>query len=738
MCAFREKGPNFKLVIATVALVVISMGTPAVAQQSGQSVATLAENLTTQLLALNAQYRSAATSDKAAILTELSALAMQRQQILGSLMENDPSEVLKVALPDNLWASLPASVQTVAEQEIDVTGRLEVLVEDSQSGSKLHYGLSTAMGKLALHFTGEHPTNLLTGSVVRASGVQMGGALVLACCNTTNTTTNSLQAVAAALPNTFGAQNTLVMLVNFQDNPTQPYTPATAQSVVFTTTSNFDMENSFQQTWLTGDVAGWFTIGLNSTNCDTSSIASAAQAAAKAAGYNLGAYSRYVYAFPQTSACNFWGWSTVGGNPSQSWINGSFQLKVVGHELGHGFGLYHSHALNCGTTVIGPNCTVVEYGDSIDIMGNPWADGFSSFQKERLGWLNNGSQPAITSVTSSGTYQIGPYEVQNGTARALKILQSTSSSGNKYYYLEYRQATGFDSTSLAGNTNVANGLVIHLGTDTDANSGELLNMTPGGSWSYPALGIGDSYTDSSAGITIAPTAVGSSGASVKVTFGSSGTSTCVPGNPLVSISPSKSQWVTAGTAVSFTVSVTNNDNSACSTSSFNLASKVPSGWTATFSNSLLILNSGATASTTLQVTSPVGTVDGFYNVSAIGTNSSNIAYSASAAATYVIATGTLSETVSTNQSTYTLGQTVYATVILTMNGTPFSGASVTITVTKPSGTTVSFAVTTDANGAATAKYRIKHQDSLGAYHVLAASSSSNGSSTQASTSFMVQ
>lgn len=141
MYAFMEKGPNFKLVIATVALAVISMSAPVAAQQSGQSVATLAENLTTQLLALNAQYRSAATSDKAAILTELSALARQRQQILGSLMENDPSQVLKVALPDNVWTSLPASVQTVAEQEINVTGRLEVLIEDSQSGSKLHYGL---------------------------------------------------------------------------------------------------------------------------------------------------------------------------------------------------------------------------------------------------------------------------------------------------------------------------------------------------------------------------------------------------------------------------------------------------------------------------------------------------------------------------------------------------------------------------------------------------------------------
>ncbi len=41
--------------------------------------------------------------------------------------------------------------------------------------------------------------------------------------------------------------------MNFQDNPVQPYTPATAQSVMGTT-SSFFLENSYQQAWLTGVV----------------------------------------------------------------------------------------------------------------------------------------------------------------------------------------------------------------------------------------------------------------------------------------------------------------------------------------------------------------------------------------------------------------------------------------------------------------------------------------------------
>src|SRR6202035_5782130 len=71
--------------------------------------------------------------------------------------------------------------------------------------------------------------------------------------------------VPLASPNTFGAQSTLVILFNFPDLTTQPYTAASARSVTFTDVSNFYLEGSFQQTWLTGTVAGWYTIAAPST-----------------------------------------------------------------------------------------------------------------------------------------------------------------------------------------------------------------------------------------------------------------------------------------------------------------------------------------------------------------------------------------------------------------------------------------------------------------------------------------
>ena len=173
----------------------------------------------------------------------------------------------------------------------------------------------------------------------------------------------------------------------------QPYTPASAQSVTFTDVSNFDLENSFGQTWLEGAVVGWYTIAASSTSCDYNAWASQAEAAATSAGVDLAQYPRRVFGFPQTSACNWWGLGTVGGgsdaqNPSRAWINGPYSLRVVGHEMGHNFGLYHSRSSTCDAG----GCIVDEYGDDHDIMGGATGH-FNAFQKERLGWLGTAARP---------------------------------------------------------------------------------------------------------------------------------------------------------------------------------------------------------------------------------------------------------------------------------------------------------------------------------------------------------
>ncbi len=685
-----------------------------------------AADMTRTLSALAAQYQASPRARRAALLATMRDVAATRQQMLAALIEDDPGEVLRVALPAPVRASLPAEIKALVEELVEREGILEVLVEDSDWGHRYHHFLRTAGQRLSLHFAGEAP-ELLTGSRVRVRGVRVGEALAL------DGGSGSVEALAVALPNTFGEQRTIVILVNFQDQPTEPYTAAYARDVVFNTTSNFDWEASYQQTWLTGDVYGWYTIPLNSTVCDTSKIASYAKSAAQAGGADLSRYRRFIYGFP-ANACSWWGYGTVGGNPSSAWVKGSFQLRVVGHEMGHNFGLYHARSRDCGANVLGGTCTTSEYGDTLDIMGGA-AGHFSAFQKERLGWLSYGTSPPITTVQSAGTYWLDPFQSLGSNPKALKILHSTdpTTGAKTWYYVEYRRALGFDSF-LSSNSNVLSGVVVHLGSESSGRSIDLLDMTPEtASWSDPALVVGRSYSDPAAGVTIAPVSAGSGGASVQVSFGSQ---TCVPANPTVSLSPSQSQWVKAGTTVSYTVSVTNNDSSGCSAATFDLSSSVPAGWTASLASTQLTIAPGAGGSTTLQATSPSSAADGFYDVTARAADVSGAAYAGSATATYVVASS-LNVAVTTDRASYTRKQTASITAAVSSGEAAVSGASVSFTITKPAGLVSSQNATTGSNGTATVQFRPRRQDPSGVYRVRA-DANANGVTGSAETSFVVQ
>jgi hypothetical protein len=336
--------------------------------------------------------------------------------------------------------------------------------------------------------------------------------------------------------------------------------------------------------------------------------------------------------------------------------------------MGHNLGLYHSNAWECGTTTLGSSCSSIEYGDTVDTMGNPSSGHFNAFQKERLGWLNYGSSPPITTVQTSGVYALDPYETANTNPKALKILKSTDATTGKktWYYVEFRRPVGFDSF-VSSNSNVLNGVVIHTGSESSTNSSYLLDMTPAtSSWSDPALAVGQSFSDSASGVTITPTAVSSTGATVSVNFG---LIACVRANPTVTLSPSATQWVTPGSAVAYTVTVKNNDNVGCTASDFMNQATPPSGWTAAFGSPGLNVASGGSVSTTLPVTSPTTAADGFYTIGVTTTNSADTSYAASTSVTQALLSS-LGVSVTTNQASYARNQTVAMTATVTTNGQP--------------------------------------------------------------------
>jgi hypothetical protein len=660
-------------------------------------------------------------------------------------------------LADN--PAVAAQLQSGKGKPAQLDGELEIVHQDFPDGhGRFVFTLKQADGtRVPMQFAKHPPTHLLTGDHVRANGQMLNGNLLLysGSTNLTKTTGSSkptpTPTPSIPVPYTFGTQSVLVILVNFQDDVAEPYTVADAQTTFFVYANNFIQENSYGQTSLTGAVVGWYTIPVSVTTCDTSQIAGYAQSAATAAGVNLSNYTRYVYAFPINTACGFGGASEIGGNPSQSWINTApLDLHTIDHELGHALGLWHSHSLDCGTTAtICSSGTLVEYGDLLDVMGTVQTPSphYNAFQKERLGWLGYGASPSIQTVTGSGTYTIYPYEQAGPGPNVLKVLQSTNPTmgAKTWYYLEARQAIGFDaflSSSIYYTQNETMGVLFHLGTDGNGNTGELLDMTPAaptsGFWYDPSLAIGQSYQDSTAGVTFMPTSVDSTRAIVQITVNNG--SVCTPANPSVSISPSQGQSVASGTAVNFTVTVTNNDSSGCSSATFNLGSTVPSGWAGVWNAAGLSLSPGKSAAATLTATSPAGAADGSYGVSVGAANASTTSYSGSAAATYVISTpASLSVSLWTDQSSYLPGQTVAIRVSLLYGTSPDVGASVTVNVMSPSGKAATLSGTTGSNGLVSLNYKLSRHAPPGTYQAqLSTTVTAASSIAGASTSFTVQ
>ncbi len=701
----------------------------AVAAQPAESP----ESVTDSLIRLNGEHDKASDASRPTILARLRNLAAQRHQILADNIESDPGSVLKVALPASLRRGFPVGAREYIEEEVELDGDLEILHEDRTSGSRYIYRLKTRGANYSLHFQKNPPTSLTTGHRVRVRGVRINNALALQ-------TGGSVQVLASALPNTFGSQSTLVILVNFRNNAVQPYTAASANSVVFGTTTNFFLENSYQQTFLSGVVKGWYTLNMDSPSgsCDYSSISSLADAAAQADGVNLASYSRKVYAFPQASGCGWWGLGTVGGNPSRAWVNGSFQLKVVAHEMGHNLGLWHSHSLDCGSSAV---CSLAqgmmsEYGDTVDTMGSS-ANHYNAFQKERLGWLAYGASPPITTAQSAGSYSINPYETVGGGSKALKILKETNPTTGKrtFFYAECRRPLGFDS-GLSTNANILNGFVIHTGDEASGDSSYLLDMTPvTSSWSDPALAVGQSFSDPISGITVTPEVPcgDSLTGSINVNFGALA---CVRANPDITISPAQNQWTTPGGAVSYNLSVLNNDNSGCSPSTFNIAGAVPSGWSSNLSNPALVISPGTAATTNLLITAAPGSTDGLYNINATATNASISTYADMAPASIAVVSS-LNLRVSTDKGTYSRNHYVTITTTVSAGGSPVANATVNLTITRPNGAQSFPSLVTGSNGIGTYKFRLLRKDPRGNWQVQAVTTM-GGTSVSGATSFTVQ
>jgi hypothetical protein len=320
-----------------------------------------------------------------------------------------------------------------------------------------------------------------------------------------------------------GTHRVALILFNFSNDATEPYTPDFARGIAFTNSDSvaaYYAESSWAQLQLTGDVFGWYTIPESSATCDYTQWSASANAAASLAGVSIGDYDNVVYAFPTSTAC---GWTGLANMPGKySWLNGQagMSLRTMAHELGHNFGTHHASSLLCTeggirVSLASPtSCTLGEYGDPYSIMGGATHYQPTSFSRGNFNWLlDENSQ----TVTTSGDFMLAPAEVRGSSVTALRIPRTPTS----WFALEYRQPYGSEFEVMAATSPVATGVTVRItGAYTSETQSQLVDTNPATTSFIDApLAAGMTLVDPVTGTTITTLSVSPDGALVRISVG---------------------------------------------------------------------------------------------------------------------------------------------------------------------------------------------------------------------------
>lgn len=148
---------------------------------------------------------------------------------------------------------------------------------------------------------------------------------------------------------------------------------------------------------------------------------------------------RYLVIVAPSAGCIWTGRALIGDRKTKGGVmvlHDSSSAFVIVHELGHALGLGHTNFLSCKSNASdgpwGNDCSAVEYGGAIDVMGNVDIDlPLSAYNQWRIGYLENSE---IKQSWLSEKIELNAVDLAGGN-RAIFLRD-----GKATYWIEYRRA----------------------------------------------------------------------------------------------------------------------------------------------------------------------------------------------------------------------------------------------------------------------------------------------------------
>lgn len=345
-------------------------------------------------------------------------------------------------------------------------------------------------------------------------------------------------------------------------------------------TNEYWQDVSFDKFWVSGfnnpvygDIFGPVAIDFPRVPCVRDEwVAAAQQALVDDPNISFDVNNYDIIAYSNKGPCSSVG--RPGYDPPSAFMD-NFSLRATTHELGHAIGLAHSSSIHCseGETpvTLNGNCTVEEYGDIFDTMGDTGTMTYNQQKRGAKGWLD--AADTLT-VTSSGIYNLYPIESSPSSSqvKVLRVPRVTGPYGmEQYYYIELRQPSFFDV--FGQSSALAKGTLIRLAPGYDRNGRSYLldakprtfemNDAPFVPFSETEPAV---LTDPATGTIIKITKIvkepllNATYAQVDITPGM--ILTCTFGDPGVMLTPSVI-YVKQGETKLFDITLTNGDSVEC-------------------------------------------------------------------------------------------------------------------------------------------------------------------------------